>query len=225
MERDFWDYLLIISQIVGSLGTAGALIFTYKHLIELRKQTDLANDPILKIRIKKIAPNADKELTNMDYFKNGPHDCWQKFITRNLEQDLGGLKDTYLTLELKNAGKSEITKVNIFVIITVKMLENDVLGVEINPTNYEWELSDFNVELGDHDPPIMIPLANSKYFPDFALRIRNISYWDVRGQKRYTNYDGPPIITEVNEILRPVKRDSNIQLDLDDRAKDDDLPF
>jgi len=203
--KDVWDILVAIAQIIGSLATAGALWVTYKTLRELKRQTDLANNPLLKIRYRftDIFPNDDANV-NKEYLKGEPLENWRNIITRNLQQDLGSLNDRFLIVELSNAGKSEITSLSFDLILDVSMFANNVLGYKIEPTNYKWHL-DLTSELSEQTS-VKLLITNVRYFPIFICEVTNVSYRDIRGIQ-YINFDGPKTTGSMsNEVLRPQEK-------------------
>src|SRR5574341_927606 len=50
--KDIFDVLVALAQIVGAIATASALWVTYLTLRELKRQTDLANNPLQKLRFR-----------------------------------------------------------------------------------------------------------------------------------------------------------------------------
>ena len=206
--KDLWDILVAIAQIIGSLATAGALWVTYRTLRELKRQTDLANNPLLKIRYRfiEIIPT-DTTNISKDYYDEKPFEGWRKVITRNLQQDLGSLNDSFFIIELSNAGKSEITSLSFDLNIDVAMFDNNVLGYDIQPIHYQWHL-DVTSELTEK-ASVKLPITNIRYFPIFKSQVTNISYKDIRGIE-YTNFDGPQTVEKSNEILRPQPKQTEV---------------
>lgn len=201
MTNPAWEIIKDIVSIVSALATAGALWVTYLTLREMQKQTDLGNNPLLKLRFKIRNDrnwSTDQILENEN--QNEPHTTWLSIISNNLHQDLSGLTDNTLFIELKNAGKSEMTKISISVNLEVWMFENGILGFEITPTKYNWN-QEFSVDLDENDAAYL-PISNVRYFPQFKCQISNIEYSDIRGNK-YTLFDGVSSIQQQNEVLRP----------------------
>jgi len=202
-SRDVLDIIVAVAQMLGSLGTAGALWVTYRTLIELKRQTDLANNPILKLRFRFHNTLQHTACTVIkDYLDNEPFNCWLNIITGNLRQDISRLDDRYLSIELTNSGKSEITNVTLVLLLDVMMFENDVLGYKIEPTQFRWDLDPL-VELGEKDS-ILIPIVNTRYFPIYNMRISELRFKDIRGN-HFTIYDGESTVQKTNEILIPIR--------------------
>lgn len=228
-RRDFLDILVALAQIVGSLATAGALWVTFKTLMELKRQTDLTNNPHLKLRFRILDNVSPKDIpSRKDFYDDELHDTWIRFITNNLDQDTSDLIDKYLFLEFSNAGKSEITEIVFDLRLKVEMFENDILGIEVNPTSKQWH-RDIHVEL-DEKGKISMPITNVRYFPIYKAQVTNLKYKDVRGNY-YTDYDGRLETDKVlNEILRPQRVvQPPVIDDLEDESEDisleDDIPF
>lgn len=199
------DILVAIAEIIGAFATAGAFWVTLKTLLEMKRQTDLANDPRLKIRFQYLDSISNPDTLDCpvltEQYDSEPHNTWRRIITNNLEQDISDLKGQYLTLKLSNAGKSEITQIVFEMSLEVRMFENDVLGFEINPTDYTWP-QELVVELSERKS-VLLPVANVRYFPIYVCRMSNLTYKDVRGNQ-YTEFDGPGTTDQMrNEILRP----------------------
>lgn len=193
------------AQIIGSLATAGAFIVTYRTLKEMKRQTDLSNNPVLKIHFRIMNPEIFKKtLESKTYIKSefdtSPYKSWQTIIHNNLQQDLSGLQDQFLVVEFCNCGKSEISKVNLNFNLTVKMIDNDVIPISFNPTEYSKFFS-FPVELMENDS-VFLGISNIKYFPNYCCRLSNIEYLDIHN-KKYSDFIGETQKEETNEMLRP----------------------
>lgn len=202
---ELFDILVRFAQIIGAIGTAGAFWVTWATLREMKRQTDLASNPQLKVRFrlpKRISRRRSAGRSVLvDHYQREPYETWRRIITQNLDQDISALEDQHLTLELTNAGKSEITQVAVTLALEVSMFENEVLGFSIEPTPYEWPIEAM-VELSERES-VLVPITNIRYFPIYICRISDVRYRDVRGN-HYEDFDGPPDTgTKQNEILRP----------------------
>ncbi len=206
--RDVLDILVALASIIGSLATAAAFFITWSTLRELKRQTELANDPLLKLRLREW--DASRLLGNGSisekYHDPEPHEQWLRIITKNLDQqDLSGLSDRYFVVELSNVGKSEITRVSFELSLRVSMYEGHykVLKYAIEPTEHTWDLeTDCDLTGGT---TIHLLITNVRYFPVYRFQIKGLRYQDVRG-KRYTSFDGPTASeTMTNELLEPVE--------------------
>ncbi len=112
-----------------------------------------------------------------------------------------GLQEAYLAIEFTNSGKSEITKIKFSLIKNVSMFESDIIDY-VAPKLYTWE-KNIQVELGEKDT-ILLPITNSRYFPQFTGNVENLSFVDIRGNK-FTDYDGSSTFGKTNGTLRPIQ--------------------
>jgi len=217
--------LLGIAQIIGALATGGALWVTYFTLKEMRHQTKLANDPILKIRYRlrdsnKFYTRFDEEIV-LEHEDEAPYKKWLSCISDNLHQDLSGLQDKIFYLEFTNGGKSEITHISIDYSFSVEMLDNNgVLPVPFQPTidNYQ---KDFIIELGEKSSAIL-PIVRIKYFPKFKFSILKLIYKDIR-KNSFNSYDGEPTYNINNDLLIPIIEKTSD--DNDSKNASEDIPF
>jgi hypothetical protein len=207
-ELTTFDYIIGCAQIVGSLATAGAFIVTYRTLKEMKRQTDLDNDPVLKIHFRSYDKKGFEEIVSSgnsikwDFSPiSAPYTSWQTIIHNNLKQDLSSLKDQYIVLELCNCGKSEISLINFKITLTIKMFESDLIPISFKPTIYSKEFS-IPVELNENNS-IFFRIANAKYFPIYSCELTNINYLDIH-KKKYVDFIGDLSVNESNENLRPI---------------------
>ncbi len=203
------EILVSIAQIVGAIATAAAFWATWLSLREMRRQTDLSNNPTLKVRFQHhLSQTSNYYITQgvsiLDCHElEDPHRNWLNIITRNFDQDLSALDDSFLTLDFSNAGKSEITRIQFTYHLHVIMFEgsDEILGIPLAETSYDEEF-DFISELSEREH-LYVPLTNTRYFPIYHCSISNLKYTDVRGDT-YTNFDGSSSLDDItNEILRP----------------------
>lgn len=176
--------LVIIADIVASLAAGYGVLLAAQNLAEVRRQTALANDPILKIRLR----HSNRTPDGGQYYTRKLHSAWQRFITNNLESVRAS--DDFISLELSNAGRSEITDVTLKFTLTVTMFEGPALESSLAPQTDEWFLNLDQLELGEGQL-ISIPLTNTRYFPIYTFRISAVSYRDIRNAKLFTTYNGP----------------------------------
>lgn len=203
------DLAIGIAQIIGALATGGALLVTYFALIEMRRQTKLANDPLLKIRGRLQDPayfegkNVEDKI-NMSAYDEAPYKKWQTYISNNLHQELSGLQDKIFCLELTNKGKSEITHLSIEYTYEVEMIdEKHILPVPSQPQKFPGNLK-FMVDL-EEKSSLLIPIVRIKYFPKFTFKILKLDYTDIRKIK-FHDYDGDSEYINTNGLLIPTEK-------------------
>lgn len=221
------------AQILGAIATSGALWVMWRTLKEMQRQTTLANNPMLKMRMK-ISYDEAVILGNNVYFTNyssEPHNHWSRIIENNLEgQNLSGVRDGYLLIRFTNSGKSEITEINCDVCLSVRMIENEFVTF-IQPSEDRWSLS-LETEMAERET-IIVPITNIRYFPKYNCTIENIRYKDIRG-KWHTEIDGMLEMGEKeNEELIPmdpveIQRmldEANEMTDGLEMIDEDEIPF
>ncbi|MEN6480485.1 MAG: hypothetical protein ABFD20_12740 [Anaerolineales bacterium] len=207
--RDWLDLFVGVAQMLAAIAATGAFVVTYKTLAEMRKQTEFANDPVLKVRtdlISKVPDPAPTASVSFDYLDNTPLKSWQTIIHHTLEKDLTGIDDLFLVLKLTNVGRSEISSVSITVEMDVSMFESDETDY-VKPQHYRFDLRDVTVDLGERDS-ILLPVVNTRYFPKYSWALTAVKYRDIRG-KQYTNYDGTALSLSqqrCNELLKPLDK-------------------
>lgn len=203
------ETFVALAQIVGAIATAAAFWATWLSFREMKRQTELSNNPTLKVRFRhttSLEPSLyiTQGSTILAGFQlEDPHRNWLNIITRNFDQDISALEDSILTLDFSNAGKSEITKIEFTLNLRVIMFEGseEILGIPDAEISYDEEFN-FISELAERDH-VYIPLTNTRYFPVYHCSIVNLKYTDVRGNS-YTNFDGSSSLDNItNEILRP----------------------
>lgn len=216
-------WALPLSQVIGAIATAAAFWVTFLTLRELRRQTGLANNPHLKIRIRAISKDIGDLADGSGelIFDTNPHETWQRIIHNNLRQDLSQLKDNFLYIEFTNGGKSEITQIRFDYRLDIRMFENDILEYGIDPPGLN----------GDHQiiceltgqESFYLSIDNTRYFPIYSLNLIDVKYRDVRGNE-YTDFDGPTQHGPIeNNLLVPVEPQEDEEMPI--VPDEDEIPF
>lgn len=191
-----------------------------KQTSEIKKQTDLATDAFLKIKVIKWEHKRETfEHSPQDdsYDNKELHSFWEEAVGHNIEWNLSALPEEQIWLDMSNLGKSEITGIQIKYNINIKSKYTTVRD------RNESIIVDITCELSP-ECSLYIPLLETRYFPEYDFDVYVIKYYDLKNKKYEEEraYLSNRIITGYKELLDPETDVPNgVPVDVPDEVPDD----
>lgn len=193
-----------IIQMIGSLGTAAAFFITFFTLLEMRRQTRLQNNPIVKLRYRtsqEIDEDYFEEYKIYDVLFPKIGDKWKSHTTSMFGNNID-LKEKILYIEVKNSGKSEISTLSFATHLHVEVLSNPDPAIKgKNNSDNNVDFSEYiDLEPGDC---CYIPVCDISHFPKYKLLINDLKYYGDSKIRVLKNINGDREHSDINRKLDP----------------------